>query len=286
METPAERQAAATDPRLSFQPPFNAVSEFRDPGRVNINTVAGEIGGSTPTSAVWSGIMHDGPNRHDGPSWEELANSRGGYGNAIALALNPKLPTLFANPFRSPDSCSLVPQLQGAGGDPYLLMRSGIDCTLLRSVAPQPQTAATTPAAPGDVVRFAGTTSGAGNEFRDSLRHQHFQFQPITRLANLVTTRSNVYAVWVTIGFFEVEPAPTLAEFGTVNSGVTGPALTALYNKVYPSGYQLAKEDGVDTGEIRRLRGFYMIDRTMPAAFEPGVDHNVESVIRLRRRIE
>jgi hypothetical protein len=249
--------------------------------------MAGEVGGATPKSAAWAGIMHDGANRHDGPTWEELAKSRGGYGTADDLVLDPKVPTLFANPFRSSDACSLVPELQGAApGDPYLLMRSSIDCTLLRSITPTLQTAATTPASPGDEARFVGTTGGAGNEFRDTLRHQYFKYQPISRLANLVTTRSNVYAVWVTVGFFEVEPAPTVPAFGAVNPGVTGPALTALYNKVYPGGYQLAKEDGIDTGEIRRLRAFYMIDRTMPAAFEPGVDHNVENVIRLRRRIE
>ena len=31
-----------TDPRFSRQPPFNSFSEFRDPGKININTIAGE----------------------------------------------------------------------------------------------------------------------------------------------------------------------------------------------------------------------------------------------------
>ena len=31
----------------------------------------------------------------------------------------------------------------------------------------------------------------------------------MTRLENLVTNRSNVYAIWITVGYFEVEPAPS-----------------------------------------------------------------------------
>src|SRR5690606_11224347 len=110
-------------------------------------------------------------------------------------------------------------------------------------------------------------------------------YQPMIRLDNLVTTRSHVFAVWITIGFFEVETAPSLETFEKRN-GVTGPALTQLYNRVYPDGYMLEREDGSDTGAIRRLKGFYIIDRSLPAGFEPGVDHNLENVVRLRRQIE
>jgi hypothetical protein len=62
--------------------------------------------------------------------------------------------------------------------------------------------------------------------------------------------------------------------------------LRNLYDRVYPEGYTNGKEDGLDEGNVRRLRGFYIIDRSRPAAFDPGVDRNVENTIRLRRRIE
>jgi hypothetical protein len=109
----------------------------------------------------------------------------------------------------------------------------------------------------------------------------------MVRLDNLVTTRSNVYAVWVTIGFFEVEEAPSYAQFRTNNGGLPDDqAAQTLYKQVYPDGYAFGREDGVDVGNTRRLRGFYMIDRTRMAGFEPGADHSVENVVRLRRRIE
>ena len=37
-------------------------------------------------------------------------------------------------------------------------------------------------------------------------RNPYFRYQAIQRLGNLTTTRSNVYAVWITVGYFEVEP--------------------------------------------------------------------------------
>jgi hypothetical protein len=157
---------------------------------------------------------------------------------------------------------------------------------LLRSENPSPPTAGGPAKADGDPLFQAETNK----EYNDADRSAFFRFQPITRLANLTTTRSNVYAVWVTIGFFEVESAPAWSSLTpaqqTAQFGASTGVGQAMYNRVYPSGYMLGKEDGVETGNIRRMRSFYIIDRTLPAAFEPGVDHNVENVIRLRRRIE
>ena len=40
------------------------------------------------------------------------------------------------------------------------------------------------------------------------------------------------------------------------------------------------------TGEIERHRAFYLIDRSIPVAFEPGENHNVDRAILIRRFIE
>lgn len=263
---------APDDPRLAFQPPFNTVSEFRQPGRVNLNTIfSGE---------VWKDLFHDDNVRpdadgkgHPGPAIAAFAKSRG------ERKLDAAFPTMFVNPFRAADAGELVPLPN--------MLRTSVDSTLQRSLDP-------TPTAPGKDPLFEATTDKL---FNDSERSAYFRMAPTTRLPNLVTTRSNVYAVWVTIGFFEVEELPEIAgKYQQVYDSLAGTANATLSNvkaagnplfaKIYPGGYALGKEDGADTGAIRRLRGFYVIDRTVPAAFEPGADHNVENVVRLRRRIE
>ncbi len=84
-----------------------------------------------------------------------------------------------------------------------------------------------------------------------------FQLPLMQRLSNLTTTRSNDYAVWITVGFFEYK--------GSGNNAYIG------------------REYGLDNGSRQRYRAFYMIDRTRPAGYEPGMRHNAENTILLRR---
>jgi hypothetical protein len=128
----------------------------------------------------------------------------------------------------------------------------------------------------------------------DGTRNSYMLYQPMTRLGNLVTTRSNVYAIWVTVGYFEVERAPdwslpeTRAKFGATadNADAVTIAGRAMYDRVYPEGYALGQEVGIDVGNTKRQRAFYIIDRTEPVGFKPGEDLNVERMIRVRRRVE
>ena len=78
-----------------------------------------------------------------------------------------------------------------------------------------------------------------------------------TRLGIAATTRSNVFAIWITIGYFEVD------DFGRV-----GP------------------EIGSDEGNVRRNRAFYMFDRSIPVASEPGENDNVDNAVLTRTIIE
>ena len=60
----------------------------------------------------------------------------------------------------------------------------------------------------------------------------------------------------------------------------------ARLRAVYPDGYELGRELGIDTGEIERHRAFYIIDRTMPVGFQRGQDLNTEKAILVNRFIE
>ncbi|MGB2498135.1 MAG: hypothetical protein ACPIA2_00460, partial [Mariniblastus sp.] len=91
----------------------------------------------------------------------------------------------------------------------------------------------------------------------NSDRNAYFRNLQRHRLGNLVTTKSSVFAVWVTVGYFEVD------EFGLVGA-----------------------EIGADTGDVKRNRGFFMFDRSIPMAFEPGKNHNIEKGILVESIIE
>jgi hypothetical protein len=130
----------------------------------------------------------------------------------------------------------------------------------------------------------------------DTERNSTQRYLPIQRMTNLATTRSNVYAVWITVGFFEVKPAKDDPRvFGRymndTNSDGTGDvfqtaALQELFFRVYPDGWTLGEEIGRATGEDVRHRGFYVIDRSRPVAFKPGEDANVSETVLVRRRIQ
>jgi hypothetical protein len=72
-----------------------------------------------------------------------------------------------------------------SGGDPFFPRGSGINDTLLRSALPD---------GGADTPRL----------FELPSEHPYLRFELLTKLFNNVTTRSNVFAIWVTVAFFEV----------------------------------------------------------------------------------
>jgi hypothetical protein len=252
-ESPSSGSAPAGSELL--HPPFNLISEMRDPGKVNINTV------SSPN--VWVGIL----NGRSDPALAQIADSRRGFSAALMLSPSADWPTVFANPFRSAASGgltasvdALLPPLTLPATRPT---RDEIDVTLMR-----PDDPTTTSSAP--LFDFVST-----NAYDDSGRNPYFRFQELSRIENLVTTRSNVYAIWVTMGYFEVEP-----------NVVPPPPGNVVYDAAHPDGYRLKQELGADTGEITRHRAFYIYDRTIPVGYQRGKDLNIENGILLKRMIE
>jgi hypothetical protein len=249
-------QGAGVEGTEGFRAPFNWVSNYRDPGKVNLNTV------NSPD--VWNALTAVAP----GPSrilfGEFRATRRGGVTpNQMATAPIPGVPTIMPNPFRSGGGSDMVPDLPGASpAQRGLLRRKGVDLTLLRE----------TPAVgnAGGMPLMANPTRDpfANSDFANADRNAAFRYQQLQRLANLTTSRSNVYAIWITVGYFEVFPNP-----GGVDLG-------------HPDGYQIGAELGSDAGQIERHRGFYIFDRSIPVGFERGFNHNVERALVLKRFIE
>lgn len=251
------------DLRHRFHPPFHRLSTYREPGRINLNTIY--------SPEVWQGLMNYFPDMNTDPGsprywqWDEFVRSRRGYDSASAgqiLAFDDQYPTFFAKPFRSFAGADYAPLSQ-------LRPTREVECTLLRSEAAAPGSTANDPLFAFDNRSAQGLVA----PYNDPTRNPWFYFQGLQRLGNLVTTRSNVYAVWITVGYFEVEPNP----FTNPPGGV---------DEAHLDGYALGQELGIDTGEVQRHRAFYIFDRSMPVGFVRGRDVNVEKAILLRRFVE
>src|SRR5581483_10503745 len=140
--------------------------------KINLNTI------SSPTvyNALWNG--------YPGPTWANFLNSRAGYTVTNASDVTSGSPTNFAGAFRSAGGADQVPL--------PALRREGVQAGLLRS-DPTNKT----------VPLFATASTQDSN---NTNRNAYFAFQGIDRISNLVTTRSNVFAVWLTVGYFECIP--------------------------------------------------------------------------------
>ena len=229
-------------PQLAdYGPPLNKISRYRDPGKININTV--------PDRLVWQGI-----DPQETTTWNDLQRSLAGTESV------QNRPAFYGNPVRAAASGDLMPLDD--------LETSPIDATLLRR---------------------SRTSDGkllfdfpAGNAANDPQLHPYFQYQKLQRLANLLTNHSNVYAVWITVGHFEVYPWNASDPRNAIDPSLVQP----LPDAAHPDGYQLGAELDSDRGLVKRHRAFYIIDRSIPVGYKPGQDLNIDRMILLRRMIE
>jgi hypothetical protein len=205
--------------------------------------------------------------------WQTFVSSRRGYGTSPNVLLpdtidSPPLPTEFARPFRSFGGWAMTPATITG-----LQPTREIDCTLLRSDTPGGSNRA--------LFQFDSTVAAPGpynGAWNNPDPNPFFRYQGLARLGNLVATRSNVYAVWITVGYFEATPASQLPGFSSLTQ--------AQIQAMYPDGYTVGRELGMDTGDIQRHRAFYIFDRTIPVGFQRGQDLNVEKAILVKRFIE
>ncbi len=244
---------------FTFRPPFNKVSRFRDPGKVNLNTIPNAdvwdavVAGNGPPSPAWNDVELSIRKRQDSaPPFGSSADitvpdhvAIPGMPAAIGH-LDPNHPTQFLNPFRPSNSATM-----GTAVDPALAEDLETYASRFRPKTDSLEPLLITP----NITMYRNTD-----------RTPEMYFRSLQRLENMTTTQSNVYAVWITIGYFSVAK-------GTVDAA-------------HPDGYYLGPELGSEIGEVERHRGFYMIDRSIPVGFEPGEDHNVDDTIILQRTIQ
>ena len=89
---------------------------------------------------------------------------------------------------------------------------------------------------------------------------------------NLTTVRTHQYAVWITIGFFEVTRQGDLLMLQQGN-----PVLAFD---------MLGPEIGASTGQTTRYRGFFLVDRIQLTGFDPNVLGSFRPAVVYRQTIE
>ncbi len=264
-----------------FSAPFNLIPDYREPGRINMNTVYSQD--------VLQGMLNYFPGLADSGSgtslttlWQRLYQNRQGgssgnyaYTPPSSLGIDPNFATRFQRPFRSAGGRWLVTT---TAGDTKLAQS---DAELNRTVLCQDPVAIGRPLLAFDnsnVLTSSPVNSANLGYANDPDRNAFFRYNVLQKLGNVVTTRSNVFAVWITVGYFEALPAVA----PTVPAGLT-PQQAAT---IYPDGFTLGQELGYDTGNIIRHRAFYLIDRSIPVGFQRGQDINVDNTILKKSFIE
>lgn len=122
--------------------------------------------------------------------------------------------------------------------------------------------------ASGDFVERLPTLDGAGIPQKlpaDYWALEERRNELLAKISGNVTTRSHVFAVWVAVGFFRVEP-------GT--EGLKVPLLGA--------------EVGSESGKAFRHRAFFIIDRSQAKSYDPeDIDANFDfDIMRQKKLLE
>ncbi|MGL6227456.1 MAG: hypothetical protein ACRC10_12625 [Thermoguttaceae bacterium] len=247
-----------------------AVSLYREPGKINLNTV------NEPTFLAMMG-GRGLPEVGRTPTWTRE------YENFYNSRWTETATGSYLWPYRSYSGKNFVGVSPQNATDHNLPPSIYPDGGMLLRDAYQPDSGTQFLLQPLLVPTGAGLTDNS-----------EMQLNGLMRLSGMSTNRSNCFAVWITIGYFEVERADNFQKTGfpVVNPATGSPyvltnvAEKAKFEAIYPDGYVLGKEVGYDSGDVVRHRGFYLIDRTIPVGFGRGKDYNVLETVVTGRVIE
>ena len=127
----------------------------------------------------------------------------------------------------------------------------------------------------------------SNNAFLDNQAdHPYTVLENLMRLSDVTTTRSNVFAVWITVGYFQVEKFSNPAGLRDKYPELTHINSQALFDAVYPDGYVLGPELGYSNRTHRRHRAFYLIDRSTYVEYHRGDTEHYKNVIIAETMLE
>ncbi|MGC1722846.1 MAG: hypothetical protein WA746_28040, partial [Isosphaeraceae bacterium] len=117
-----------------------------------------------------------------------------------------------------------------------------------------------------------GQPSDPNSPFLDAREHPSWRIQMLQRVMNLTTVRTHQYAVWITVGFFEVKRRGNV---GMIASGNPQLAFDVLGPEIGRGGDQHL-----------RYRGFFLVDRLKLNGFDPTSPGQWQSAVVYRQNLQ
>ena len=129
------------------------------------------------------------------------------------------------------------------------------------------------PSVPTTTGYYLGANNGTNPDYS---QHPYWRSEMMQKVMNLTTVRTHQYAVWITIGFFEVtrQGDPLMANANP------GTSLATLAFDI------LGPEIGASTGQTTRYRGFFLVDRTKLYGFDDTTPGSFRPAVVYRQMIE
>ena len=241
-----------------FVGPFNRLPRYREPGKINLNTIDARSTGVGPQ--IWNALCCVDKNGTAIPSYSTALEPKSPFRTTTTNASET-----YVRPFRIARGTRTDYGAPSRGYANTLFPQAWAPASPADRLAPRSFTLFGDTSGPNPQSLFAPPPfESCGN---DGAKNAWFRFDPLIRANANSSVRSEVYALWVTMGLFEVEAM-----------NVT--------NQRYPDGYRLVREYGSNTGEINRHRAFYIFDRSIPVGYQTGADVNIQDAILVERFIE
>jgi hypothetical protein len=105
----------------------------------------------------------------------------------------------------------------------------------------------------------------------DARQNPYFRSEMMQKALNLTTVRTHQYAVWITVGFFEVKRQGDL--------GILAFDPRFAFDILGP-------EVGAATGQANRYRAFFVVDRLQLTGFDPNTPGSFRPAVMYRQDIE
>jgi large repetitive protein len=200
------------------------------------------------------------------------ASNASEFGDSYVNNLQPVASALNVANLPSPAIGALQPYLYQPGLNPYYFSFSANGYPSIVSSWSAGNNNGVTAGLPSTVVLGYNPPQNNANAAIDNRQHPQWRLEMMQRAINLTTPRTHQYAVWITIGFFEVKRQGDL--------GNLAQAIPTLAFDVF------GPENGSLTGTAKRFRGFFLVNRLNLTGFNPGSPGSFRTAVTYRHRIQ